>query len=203
MTARRPRFVYFDLGNVLLHFDHGLAWRSIGRIAGVDPEQVRRIAMDGDLQIRYETGMISGERFVEELAEQLGQSLDATAVLSAAADMFIPNHQILPALQRIRDLGIPLGLLSNTCEAHWNWILQQRYPQVSGWFEPVILSYEVGRMKPDAEIYRIATAASGRSPDEIFFTDDREDNIEGARQAGWSAEPFTSADRLLDQISRW
>lgn len=31
----RPRFFYFDLGNVLLYFDHSLAMRKMAKIAGV------------------------------------------------------------------------------------------------------------------------------------------------------------------------
>ena len=32
---RRPEFVYFDLGNVLLYFDHGIAARSMAKLIGV------------------------------------------------------------------------------------------------------------------------------------------------------------------------
>jgi len=203
MTPSRPEFVYFDLGNVLLHFDHGLAFRSMARIAGVPPELIGRVVLDSDLQTRYETGLISGEEFVAEIAEQLGRPLDTPEMLRAAADMFIPNHLILPALEHLQSLGIPIGLLSNTCAAHWEWIVAQRYPQVVDRFHPVILSFEVQRMKPDLEIYQIAAEAAGRRPEEIYFTDDREENVTGARNAGWQAEPFTSADRLMDTIKTW
>ena len=195
--------MYFDLGNVLLYFDHAFAMRAMSRIAGVSPLQMHSLIMDSDLQIQYETGFITGEQFIDAIADSLGKSLDKPAMLQAAADMFIPNPQILPVLEHVRSSGIPIGLLSNTCEAHWKWIVEQKYPQVHDWFGPIILSYEAKSMKPDALIYQIAAEQSGCDASGIFFVDDRHDNIEGARSAGWRAEPFTSADRLMDQIRHW
>jgi len=199
----RPDFMYFDLGNVLLFFDHGLAMRSMAKIAGVDPARMRSLIMDSDLQIEYETGLISGEEFIERIAAGLGKSLDTREMLQAAADMFIPNLQILPVIEHVKQAGVPIGLLSNTCQAHWEWILEQRYVSVVDHFGPIVLSYEAKSMKPDSQIYRVAEQHAGCAPEKIFFVDDRHDNVEGARRAGWLAEPFTSADRLMDQIQHW
>jgi FMN phosphatase YigB (HAD superfamily) len=199
----RPDFMYFDLGNVLLFFDHGLAMRSMAKIAGVDPKRIRAIVMESDLQIEYETGLITGETFIERIAAGLGIPLDSREMLQAAADMFIANHQIVPVLEHVKRLGIPIGLLSNTCQAHWEWILEQRYASVVDHFGPIILSFEAKSMKPDPHIYRVAEEQAGCPPEKIFFVDDRHDNVEGARKAGWIAEPFTSADRLMDQIRHW
>ena len=38
---QRPEFVYFDLGNVLLFFDHGIAARSMASLIGVEPETIK------------------------------------------------------------------------------------------------------------------------------------------------------------------
>jgi len=199
----RPDFMYFDLGNVLLFFDHGLAMRAMAKIAGVDPDHMRAIVMDSDLQIEYETGLITGESFIDRISQRVGRPLDTTEMLQAAADMFIPNLQILPVLEHVKNAGVPIGLLSNTCQAHWEWILERRYPSVVDHFGPIILSYEARSMKPDPHIYRVAETHAGCLPERIFFVDDRHDNVEGARRAGWIAEPFTSADRLMDQIRHW
>ena len=199
----RPDFVYFDLGNVLLYFDHSLAMRKMARIAGVTAEQMHSIVFDGTLQVEYETGLISGGQFVSRISDSIGRELDVADMLQAAADMFIPNTHILTVLEEIREMGIPMGLLSNTCEAHWKWIMELRYPQVHGWFTPVILSYEVKSMKPDSHIYSEAQRLAGHHASRIFFTDDRKENVEGARKAGWMAEVFVNADRLQETVKSW
>ena len=199
----RPHFFYFDLGNVLLYFDHDLAFRRMAKIAGVSPKQMRTAVMDTELQIAYETGHISGSEFVDRIAQHLDKPLSVEPILEAAADMFIANTHILPVLERVKELRIPMGLLSNTCEAHWQWILQQRYPQVVDWFSPVILSFEAKSMKPDHGIYEQAEQRAGVAPEHIFFTDDRADNIEAASNRGWQTQVFVNADRLMQTIDRW
>ncbi|MFN7289718.1 MAG: HAD family hydrolase [Pirellula sp.] len=201
--TKRPEFVYFDLGNVLLYFDHDLAFRRMAKLAGVTPLEMRSAVMDSELQIEYETGLISGSDFVDRIASHLGRSLETDTILEAAADMFIPNPHILPVLQRVRDLGLPMGLLSNTCEAHWHWIMRMGYPQVRDWFGPVILSFEAKSMKPDSGIYEVAEREAGHSGPSLFFTDDRHDNIQSATQRGWQTEVFINADRLMKIIDKW
>jgi FMN phosphatase YigB (HAD superfamily) len=203
MSSQRPKFVYFDLGNVLLYFDHDLAFRRMARIANVTPTEIRKAIMDTELQIEYETGLITGKDFVDRIAEHLDRKLDTQSMLEAAADMFIANVHILPVLERVRSLGLPMGLLSNTCEAHWNWIVEMGYPQVKDWFSPVILSFEAKSMKPDHGIYALAEAKAGFAKGEIFFTDDRHDNIEAAKHRGWQTDVFVNADRLMRTIESW
>jgi putative hydrolase of the HAD superfamily len=199
----RPEFVYFDLGNVLLYFDHDLAFRRMAKIAGVSPRSMRTAVMDTELQIEYETGQISGAEFVDRIGNHLGKALETDAILEAAADMFIPNPHILPVLQRVRDLGLPMGLLSNTCEAHWNWIVRMEYPQVRDWFDPVILSFEVKSMKPDNLIYEVAESQAGYTGSQLFFTDDRHDNISSAKSRGWQTEVYVNSDRLMKIVDSW
>jgi|688.fasta_scaffold19036_9 FMN phosphatase YigB (HAD superfamily) len=202
-VIHKPKFVYFDLGNVLLFFDHSLAARSMAKVIGVDPDVIRRTVFDSQLQNGYERGERSTREFVAILEEQFGRPLCVDALKEAASDIFVPNANILPVLEKIRRMQIPMGLLSNTCEAHWEWILRMRYPQVLGWFDPIVLSYEVQRMKPEPEIYGVATELAGVAPVDIFFTDDRIENVEGAIAAGWQASVFTSADRLMDLVTGW
>ena len=58
-------------------------------------------------------------------------------------------------------------------------------------------------MKPDAGIYAHAEKLAGVDPREIYFTDDREDNVQAALDRGWQAEVFVNADRLLATVERW
>jgi len=200
---QRPEFVYFDLGNVLLFFDHGIAARSMASLIGVAPEAIKQLVFDSDFQLAYERGELTSSEFAAILSEKFQKELPFDELMVAAADIFVPNMNMLPVLEKIKKLGIPMGLLSNTCEAHWSWIVKMGYPQVQGWFDPIVLSYEVRSMKPEPLIYRVSSQLAGKAPEGIFFTDDRLENIQGALDAGWNAVPFTSADRLMDLVDRW
>jgi len=200
---QRPDFVYFDLGNVLCFFDNHLSARQMAEVAGSDPATIRRLVFESDLEHRFETGLISGEEFVAEIAARLDRSLSTVDMLEAASAMFQPNLEIFPVLEAIRKMGIPMGLLSNTNQAHWEWICKQNYPVVQGWFDPIILSFEVKAMKPAPTIYDVARQRASFPADRIFFTDDRLDNIEGAKAASWQVSQFLDAASLLKLVEGW
>lgn len=199
----RPDFVYFDLGNVLCFFDHEVSARQMAEVAQCDSVTIRRLVFESDLEHRYETGLITGEEFVTEMAEKLQRTIPVEEMLEAASAIFRPNLDVLPVLKAIREYGIPMGLLSNTNPAHWQWIVRQNYPVVEGWFSPVVLSYEVKAMKPARSIYDFATQKTGVPADRIFFTDDRLDNIAAAKEALWQVSQFTDAASLLRVVQSW
>jgi putative hydrolase of the HAD superfamily len=57
-------------------------------------------------------------------------------------------------------------------------------------FDVVFSSAEIGLAKPDVAIFEHAAKVLGVAPEECFFTDDRPENVEGARRAGMRAEVF-------------
>ena len=93
-----------------------------------------------------------------------------------------------------------LGLLSDTDEVHWGH-LRRDYPVFDRFPRPT-LSFEIGRMKPDPECYRIAAANAGASVEECLFIDDLERNVEGAKAAGMGAVRFQGVDRLREELAR-
>jgi putative hydrolase of the HAD superfamily len=192
------RFFYFDLGNVLLKFDHELACRQLAEVAGLSPNAVRRVVFDDGVQWRYERGEISCREFYEHFCRETGTRPDYDAVQHAASAIFEVNAPILPIVAGLAATGRRLGVLSNTCAAHWNYCLP-RYVGLR-FFEVFALSYEIGAMKPDEKTYRAAAELAGTAPEEIFFTDDRPENVESARRAGFDAVPFTTARQLAADL---
>jgi epoxide hydrolase-like predicted phosphatase len=66
----------------------------------------------------------------------------------------------------------------------------------------MIVSAEVGVMKPDARIYRIALEKLGVAPAEAVLLDDFPKNVEGARAVGMAAIHFTRPEQALDELKR-
>jgi HAD superfamily hydrolase (TIGR01509 family) len=58
----------------------------------------------------------------------------------------------------------------------------------------------VGSLKPDSRIYEEAIRVSGKAPEALFFTDDREENIEAALQLGIRAHLFRSLSGLVQAL---
>lgn len=194
------RFFYFDLGNVLIKFDHDLACRQLAQVAGTTPDQVRQLVFEGGVQRRYECGEISCREFYEVFCEGAGAWPDYDAVRHAASAIFELNTPVTSLVASMAAAGHRLGVLSNTCAAHWNYCLP-RYAALQ-FFEVFALSFEIGAMKPEAKTYCAAAALAGVAPEEIFFTDDRPENVESACRAGFDATLYTSPDQLAADLRR-
>src|SRR5579863_1445860 len=111
-----PEFIYFDLGNVLLYFDHALGCRQMAAVAGLTEAQVREVVFDSGLELRYEAGELSSRQFYEEFCNRTGTRPDFDALAFAAGSIFAINASLMPVVAQLRAAGYRLGLLSNTCE---------------------------------------------------------------------------------------
>ena len=69
-------------------------------------------------------------------------------------------------------------------------------------FDEIVLSAEEGIQKPDPEIYYRALTQLGIAPGEAIFVDDREKNVEGAREVGMHAVLFTDTQQAKEEIER-
>lgn len=199
----RPDFIYFDLGNVLVFFDHEIASRQIAAVANVSIDIIRQEVFHSPLQSDYERGLVSSQEFVERLSQKLGIPLPIDETLEAASAIFHPHDAIIDSITALKQAGFRLGILSNTCDAHWTWLMRQNYQVLGPWFDVIALSYEMQYAKPDLQIYHKAAEMAGVPGERIFFTDDRLDNIQGAQQAGWMTHQFTQLDTFQQRISTW
>jgi putative hydrolase of the HAD superfamily len=193
------RFFYFDLGRVLLHFSVQRMCRQMGELAGVDPATVSSILFHGDLENRYERGEIQRAEFHEAFCRAAGTRADCAALIRAGSDIFEINVSMLPVVGQLHAAGYRLGILSNTCESHWEHCLA-RFRILAEDFQVYALSYRIRVLKPDAAIFREAARLAGVRPEEIFFTDDIEANVAGACAAGFDAVHYTDTPQLVAEL---
>ncbi len=199
--AMLPAFVYFDLGNVIATFDRERAFRGMADVCGAEVAAVREAVMGG-LQADLEAGRIDWPGFHEGFSRLTATRSDAAALAAAAADMFELNVEILPVVAKLERAGVPLGILSNTCDIHWSHLLDRRWGILPGGFRRIVLSHEARASKPERGIFDLAAEWAGVPAGAIFFCDDLPEHVAAARAAGWDAEQYTSAAALIDQLSR-
>ena len=58
------------------------------------------------------------------------------------------------------------------------------------------ISYEIGHLKPDAKAFQHAIDDLNCPPEQILFLDDREENIEAARNLGMGARRTVGIDEV-------
>lgn len=194
--------VLFDLGNVLLAFDHGIACRNLATLLGTDAETIRREVFASGLEDRYERGEFDTAGFHRWLCERFSARPSIDQVRRAASDIFTMRCDTVSILAQLKGAGIRTGVLSNTCEAHWSFVTDGRYRFLRDLVDHVVLSYEVRSMKPEPEIYRAAIEMVGVPAERIFFMDDRPENVRGAIEVGIRAVPFVDGATLAEELRR-
>src|SRR5581483_5241903 len=120
----------------------------------------------------------------------LGLAAPEPALLHALAEAHIaecefePYPDALPAIEAVRSRGLRLGLISNAWPS-----LESKYQRLGlrEFFDPFVISADVGCLKPDAAIFGHAVARIGLPPERLLFVDDEPDYLAGARAVGLNA----------------
>ena len=137
------RAVIFDLGKVLVDFDHTRTYRAIARSLNRDFRTVQDVLESSDLQRRYEIGAVETSAFRHELRSILGcaeRDLPDELLDESWGDMFEMKPEMVELLKELRTREIPLLLLSNTDALHFDHI-RNAYPEVVAPFDETVLSY--------------------------------------------------------------
>ena len=199
----RIEFIYFDLGNVLISFDHSRAWQQIAGLTGISSEHVEKILLDSGLQIEYEKGEVSTKEFHSYFCQQAQVSISLGDLCFAASNIFDPLDDSIQLLQTLSQAGHRLGLLSNTCDCHWQFFRDDvRFNFLHSNFEQTVLSFVAGCMKPDTDIYRIAARQASCDPESILFIDDLEVNVKAAQSCGFDGIHFQGVSGLLNELTK-
>lgn len=188
----------FDLGNVLVRFSHPRMHKQMAALLGLSAHEVEEILAKDRLQWRYEAGEVSTDELVECFALRARRPIDKAALMHAASDIFDPIEAMGPVTRRLKALGHRLVIVSNTNEAHVDF-LKRRF-DVFAPFDELILSYAVKAMKPDLAFYEAALVAARCEPAEALFTDDLLENVEGARRFGFATSHFSTPEAFSAEL---
>lgn len=198
---RRPEFLYFDLGKVILHFSHARMCQQVADALGAPVAEVQAFLFSPEVHLPYERGQMSTDELLVHLNRRFDGELQLSAAVAALGDIFWLNAPIVPLLVGLKSAGYRLGLLSNTCDAHWQ-VATQQFSLLNWLFEVQVLSFCENATKPDAAIYQRAAEKADSDTKELFFVDDLLENVEGARSAGVDAVLFTSVPALAADLRR-
>lgn len=190
--------IFFDMGNVLVHFSHERMCAQIADVCQTTTAEVESLLIDSGLQWNFERGLISPAALHAQVQVKLGREVDAEKLRWAASNIFLLNTPIVPILDQLRQRSIRLILLSNTSIWHFEFIREQF--DVLDRFDDYVVSYEVGAIKPEPPIFEAALSQLDGSPDSAFYTDDIPAYVDAGRHFGLQAEVFTGVPELCQHL---
>lgn len=171
----------FDIGRVLLDFDFE---HSLKRLAPPNtPDTAKRINRILDRKDQLESGLITTEEYTQWALEILQNNITEAQFHRAWRQIFTVNR---PMWENVHDLARNkhrLILISNINAIHYPWIITQ-FPQFS-YFQEAILSFKIGFLKPQPEIYQYAISRCNLAPEQTCYIDDLPENVATGKQFGF------------------
>lgn len=182
-TTSAIRAVLFDMGGVLVEL------APLDQLLGVamQPEEFWPRWLGSPAVRAYERGACDTAAFARQLATELDLALSPDELTERFR--WFPRGLYPGAAELVRqvaDRGLATGVLSNTNALHWDH--QTDGEILRGLFDHEFLSYRLGLVKPDRELFEAVVATLGLAPAEILFLDDNDLNVAGARAAGLEAD---------------
>jgi putative hydrolase of the HAD superfamily len=106
------------------------------------------------------------------------------------------DESVADVVKDLRREGIFCGLATNQ-DKHRMQYLDQRLA-IRGYFDATFVSCELGVRKPDAGFFHVVRAAlPGRI---LAFWDDRPENVQAAKECGWSAFVFENVATFSSEV---
>ena len=181
----------FDLGGVIVPHDNAvLAARLVSRCSA--PDAAQRLN-----SLAHAASYGNGERTIAQLhgalVKTLGYDGDWPRFVEDWCCHLSLDTSMMAFVERLGELHRVM-LFSNTNQEHWDHVVGLSGGRL-GRLE-AYLSHEIGDLKPALSAYELVAAKAGVDPGRCLFIDDRLDNVEAARRAGFHAEVFTSQEAL-------
>jgi len=187
--------IIFDYGNVLLEWNPRYLYQ---RFFPDDPEGMERFFRDVDF-LEWNAQQDKGRTFKEGIAELSKQFPQYSHLVQAYHDHW--SDSIVGAiagtvdiLRQLKKAGYKLYGLSN-----WS---AETFPRARekydffDLFDDMVISGDVGHLKPDARIFQIMLDKIGTPAQECLFIDDSLANIQQAQKMGFPVIHFQSPEQL-------
>jgi epoxide hydrolase-like predicted phosphatase len=193
------RTVFIDFGGVIMRTEDKGPRRRQAEQLGMTSRELEKIIFESESSQQASTGKIPEEAHWQAVAKNLGvKQPEADKIVDAFFSGDRADAILLDFLRSLRPER-KVGLISNAWSGLRAFITRQKFEDV---FDEMIISAEVGVMKPDPRIYRLALEKLDAKAKESVFLDDVLVNVEAARSVGMNAIHFTQPEKALEELKQ-
>lgn len=197
--AKAPVAVVWDVGRVLYEWE----LRHLYAKLIDDPEELDWFLANVVTE-EWHFEHDAGRPLAEMVPERQAQFPRYAPLIAAYAERFVESipgpvagtHALVEALAAH---GVPQYGLTNFGAEFWD-MFRPTAP-IFDLMQDIVVSGRERCVKPDPAIYAVLEGRSGRAPDDLFFIDDRAENVAAARARGWHAHQFKEAAALEAELA--
>ena len=193
--------ILFDFGNVLIEWNPRYVYR---RYFPNDEQAMERFLHEVDF-MDWNAQQDKGRSFAEGVALLSKQFPHYAELIQAYHDNWkdsIGNHLegTVEIMKQLKKAGYSLYGLSNWSAETFP-IAREQY-DFFDLLDDIIISGEVGSIKPEPEFFEIALKRIGKPANECLFIDDSLANIEQGRKMGFATIHFESSEQLEEELHK-
>lgn len=190
----------FDLGGVLIEWNPRHLYRKL--FAG--DEAAMEDFLANVCTTEWNERQDAGRSFAEATAALMPRHADKLELISAWGSRFgemIPGaiDGTVEVLAELKARGVPVYGISNWSAETFP-PQRSRFPFLS-WFDDLVISGEVGVIKPDPRIFAILLERNAIDPATAVFVDDVEKNARAATRLGLHGIHFRSPESLRRELA--
>jgi HAD superfamily hydrolase (TIGR01509 family) len=197
-TNRQVTMVFWDLGGVILRTQNPERRRAWEVRLGLAEGDLARIVFDGPTSVEAMLGRASAEDVWASVGSRLGLTpVDRDRL---RADFFAGDRIDEELMSFVRGLRprARVGLISNAwpevrrlLETTWG---------IADAFDPLVLSAEVGLVKPNGQIFHLALERAEVQPSHAVFVDDFLENVDAALTLGMGGVLFRTSSQAQEDV---
>lgn len=186
---REKKLVVFDWGDVLLDvnspvYNSYTAIKNIGSEMGFDQHSFISFLKKKEF---WTSEGVSFEQLIHNYLEEINSKKTVEDFKECYLKHFRKItwfEDMIEFLASRHDEEVHTGIISNLCQLDGA-LLAEKLPKDK--IDYRFYSYNLGVEKPEAGIYQIVETVSGCKPENIFFVDDKQKNVDAALARGWRA----------------
>ncbi|TFB11421.1 HAD family phosphatase [Candidatus Marinimicrobia bacterium MT.SAG.2] len=190
--------IVFDLGGVIVNVNFksplGKLFDNSGAVSNTSKDE----SNFSKLLRQYDMGIISAGDFHEKIIDHLDIELSFDEFIRASNDAIEAGDDGIESIVNSLSKKYKLAILSNTNPVHYEYI-KEKYLIIE-LFDHILLSYEMGTVKPDAAAYEKLIKTTSVLPSQHLFIDDRIENICAAKEIGMDGIHYISIENLRMEL---
>lgn len=191
--------IVFDVGNVLFRWDPlSVVLHTFPDVS--DPHELAKLIFKHQIWFDLNLGHINEAQAIALYRARFTEHQPHfNKLMDNVRDSLLPLYESIALLKHLNNHYSLYALTDNTIE-----IMAYLKSHYDFWplFKGIVVSAEVGQLKPSEEIYRHLLDTYSIHPHETLFIDDHLPNVLGAQKVGIQAIQFHSIEQCLEDLKR-
>jgi len=191
------RAVFFDIGGVIVRTEYQAPRERLAERLNMTYEDINKIVFESETARKASIGEVSVDEHWQAVTRKL--RLPASEAKSIHTEFFagdVIDRDLLDFIRALRP-HYKTGVISNAWGDSRDYIVKNQFDDA---FDTLILSAEIGMMKPQPEIYQRALKQAQVEAHEAAFVDDMPKNIEAANALGMHGIVFRDPAQVKEHL---